>query len=183
MTSVTLSRSSHGYLCKRDTSEVDFARVNAHLGRLRHKYASNLATFKALQGEQHPWCKPDGKGKLPGSADKGHTLISRILHSLRKRRGDPGSTTGATAKAVAGGTGTVDLTDETELLWHGAITLGGQKVEVDFDTGSSDIILNQGSYTPGTTANKTGKTFSTGYGDGTTAKGSVRSGTCGEKCR
>jgi hypothetical protein len=33
--------------------------------------------------------------------------------------------------------------------------------------------LNQGSYKPSAQATKTGKTFQTGYGDGTTAKGQV----------
>ena len=39
--------------------------------------------------------------------------------------------------------------------------------------GSADVIVNKNAYTPGSTAKDTGKTFSTAYGDGTTASGSV----------
>lgn len=38
---------------------------------------------------------------------------------------------------------------------------------------SADTLVNPGSYTPGSTAVDTGMTFSTAYGDGTTAQGDV----------
>lgn len=31
-------------------------------------------------------------------------------------------------------TGSVSLTDEKEELWHGAISFGGQSIQIDFDT-------------------------------------------------
>lgn len=42
--------------------------------------------------------------------------------------------------------------------------MGGQSVLVDFDTGSSDIVINQGSYTPSSSSTKTSKTFQNSYG-------------------
>lgn len=71
-------------------------------------------------------------------------------------------------------TGSLSLTDiGGEELWSGPLTLGGQKIYSDYDTGSSDVIINHNSYTPGSTAKNTGRTFSTAYGDGTTASGPV----------
>jgi len=35
-------------------------------------------------------------------------------------------------------TGSVPLTDESESLWHGAITLGSTTTQCDFDTGQSE---------------------------------------------
>lgn len=70
-------------------------------------------------------------------------------------------------------TGSVPLTDVQNSLWHGAITLGSQTPQCDFDTGSADIIIQPEAYTPGSTATNTGKTFSASYGDGTMASGTV----------
>lgn len=75
--------------------------------------------------------------------------------------------------ASATNEGDVSLTDQQNELWTGTITFGGQDITIDFDTGSSDTLVNQGAYKPGTSAHKTSKTFSTSYGDGTTAKGTV----------
>lgn len=70
-------------------------------------------------------------------------------------------------------TGTVALTDVQNNLWHGAITLGGQTSQCDFDTGSADIIVESAAYKPGSSATNTGQTFSASYGDGTMASGKV----------
>lgn len=71
-------------------------------------------------------------------------------------------------------TGSVSLTDiGNEELWSGPVTFGSQQIYVDFDTGSADVIVNHNSYSPGSTAKKTGRTFRTAYGDGTTATGPV----------
>lgn len=133
MTSISLSR-KHNILLKPNSQEIDFGRVNAHLGRLRTKYQGNLATFKAVSGQQHPWYKATPTTK--------ETFLNRILHSLRggKKGGSTGKQTGSNGSTSAnGGTGNVPLVDESEELWHGPITLGGQTIQVDFDTGSSDV--------------------------------------------
>ncbi|KAL9933762.1 hypothetical protein V8E36_007420 [Tilletia maclaganii] len=74
-------------------------------------------------------------------------------------------------------TGTVSLSDVSENLWVGTIAYGtpAQSIKIDFDTGSADTLVNPGAYSPGSssTSKKTSKTFSTAYGDGTTARGTV----------
>ncbi|KAL9933761.1 hypothetical protein V8E36_007419 [Tilletia maclaganii] len=74
-------------------------------------------------------------------------------------------------------TGTVSLSDVSENLWVGTIAYGtpAQSIKIDFDTGSADTLVNPGAYSPGSssTSSRTSKTFSTSYGDGTTAQGTV----------
>ncbi|KAN0066300.1 hypothetical protein ACQY0O_000394 [Thecaphora frezii] len=124
------------------TSEVNFAKVTAHLDRLRAKYAKNLENYERNTGARH-----QKKRDLP--------------EHLQKRA-----------------TGSVALTDqEDELLWTGKIAYGtpAQAFSIDFDTGSSDTLVNAGAYKPGSssTSVRTSKTFSTAYGDGTKASGTV----------
>lgn len=132
MTTISLSRKQN-LLLKPNSQEIDFSRVNAHLGRLRTKYQGNLATFKATSGQQHPWYKSTSNTKP--------TFLNRILSSLRggKKGGSTGNKQNGSNSSANGGTGNVPLTDESEELWHGPITLGGQTIQVDFDTGSSDV--------------------------------------------
>lgn len=150
---------------RRDTSftfansnEVDFTKTTAHVKKIKSKYQSTLASYKANTGKAHPL----------------EALI--IDPSVEKRA--PKSTKSAGAKTKnskvdAVTTGSVSLTDVQDSLWHGAITLGSSTMQCDFDTGSADIIINKSAYTPGSSAIKTGRTFEATYGDGTTASGSV----------
>jgi hypothetical protein len=88
--------------------------------KLQHKVERNFDAFKAKTGHQHPLRKKTSTSPL----------------SFIKQKFKP------SVKAAAAGTGTVGsepLTDESEELWHGPITLGGQMIQVDFDTGSSDV--------------------------------------------
>lgn len=69
--------------------------------------------------------------------------------------------------------GVVALKDIEDNLWTGIITFGGQDIHIDFDTGSSDTVVNKTAYTPGKTAHKTDVRWKVGYGDGTKAEGSL----------
>lgn len=135
MTNISLSR-KHNLLLKPNSEEIDFGRVNAHLGRLRTKYQGNLATFKAVSGQEHPWYVNTPHTK--------QSFLNRILSSLRGgKKGSSTSKPNGTTNSANGGTGNVPLVDESEELWHGPITLGGQTIQVDFDTGSSDVSKNE----------------------------------------
>ncbi|CDU23659.1 related to pepsin precursor (aspartate protease) [Sporisorium scitamineum] len=75
-------------------------------------------------------------------------------------------------------TGSVALTDQEDgELWTGVISYGTpqQSFSIDFDTGSSDLIANPGSYTPSqsSTSATNGDTFYDSYGDGSTAQGTI----------
>ncbi|SPO20613.1 related to pepsin precursor (aspartate protease) [Ustilago trichophora] len=75
-------------------------------------------------------------------------------------------------------TGSVGLTDQQNgELWTGTMAYGtpAQSFSIDFDTGSSDTLVNPGAYTPSSssTSRTSGDTFSTSYGDGTTASGTI----------
>ncbi|TKY90082.1 hypothetical protein EX895_000080 [Sporisorium graminicola] len=75
-------------------------------------------------------------------------------------------------------TGSVALTDQEDgELWTGTLAFGTpqQSLTIDFDTGSSDMIANPGSYNPSqsSTSATNGDTFSDSYGDGSTAQGTI----------
>lgn len=75
-------------------------------------------------------------------------------------------------------TGSVGLTDQQGgELWTGTMAYGtpAQSFSIDFDTGSSDTLVNPGAYNPSasSTSKTNGDTFSTAYGDGTTAQGTI----------
>ncbi|KAK0542980.1 hypothetical protein OC846_006349 [Tilletia horrida] len=126
-------------LRKPNSTQVDFAKVSAHMNQLRAKYARTLDNFKANTGAEH-------KLRVPVPAHKRST-------------------------------GRVSLSDVQESLWVGTIAYGtpAQSIPIDFDTGSADTLVNPGAYVPSqsSTSRKTSKTFSTAYGDGTTAQGTV----------
>ncbi|KAE8203772.1 hypothetical protein A4X06_0g1929 [Tilletia controversa] len=145
-------------LTKPDSDQVDFEKVYAHLGHLRTKYEKNLDSFLANTGVEHPLrvavparksgAKGKGKGQVPGKG-----------------------------KSKGPGTGTVPLTDVHESLWTGTLAYGTppQNIKVDFDTGSADTLVIPGAYDPhaSSTSVRTEQTFSTAYGDGTNARGTV----------
>ena len=66
----------------------------------------------------------------------------------------------------------LDVVDDGQ-LWTGPVSFGGQKFDLDFDTGSADVIVNPGAYHPSGSAKNTHTGFSTAYADGTSAKGDV----------
>ncbi|SNX81364.1 related to pepsin precursor (aspartate protease) [Melanopsichium pennsylvanicum] len=75
-------------------------------------------------------------------------------------------------------TGTVGLTDQQGgELWTGTMAYGtpAQSFQIDFDTGSSDTLVNNGVFKPSasSTSKTNGDTFQTSYGDGTTAQGTI----------
>ncbi|KAL4399939.1 aspartic-type endopeptidase [Malassezia pachydermatis] len=73
-------------------------------------------------------------------------------------------------------TGEIGLEDvNQEQLWAGQVSYGGQKMYVDFDTGSADTLVNPAAYSPSksSTSKNTHHSFRTAYGDGTTAAGTI----------
>ncbi|KAK0548817.1 hypothetical protein OC846_004329 [Tilletia horrida] len=100
---------------------------------------------------------------------------SRNLKAVQKNTGKPHPLASKSATAPAKrGVGNNPLTSqENNALWTGPISFGGQQMTVDFDTGSADCLVGPGAYSPGYSAQDTGKQFSTSYGDGTTASGEV----------
>jgi cathepsin D len=92
---------------------------------------------------------------------------STAYHSLRKRESS-----------------SISLKSEASLLWYGEITVGSQTFTVDFDTGSSDLILPGSNCTEHCTGHtpyipnskesvKTSEIFTITYGDGSTIRGNV----------
>ncbi|KAL4399117.1 aspartic-type endopeptidase [Malassezia pachydermatis] len=74
--------------------------------------------------------------------------------------------------------GAVDLVDiKHEVEWAGQLAYGSplQSIYVDFDTGSSDTLVNPGTYDPSKskTSKKTSDKFEALYGDGTAANGTI----------
>lgn len=57
---------------------------------------------------------------------------------------------------------TLPLTEQQSgSFWSGNVNIGGKTLAIDFDTGSTDALVN---YTPGSGATRTSKTFSNSYG-------------------
>ncbi|KAI0280403.1 acid protease [Russula aff. rugulosa BPL654] len=126
---------------------IDPSKLHSRVRRSVAKIQEGFATYKRNTGVPHP---------LSGS----------IQLSRRASGGDP-------------------LTDDSALLWFGAISVGTppRSFTVDFDTGSSDLFLPSPScdsscsghkvYDPNasSTAHNISKTFSLGFGDGSTVDG------------
>ena len=139
-----IALSKRNNLLKRDSDEVDLDKVSTHLNRVAAKYQNSLSSLLANTGLD----LTKDIALLQG--------VSKLAIPIQKR---------------AGKTGSVSLaTDST--LWHGAISYGGQRFQIDFDTGSADTIVNPDAYHPGSSAKASGQ-FTTQYGDGTTSEGQV----------
>ncbi|CAD6887487.1 unnamed protein product [Tilletia controversa] len=124
--------------------------------------------------------KPDSDkvdfGKVSAHLDQLRSKYAKSLDNFRANTGKDHPLRVA-VPAHKRSTGTVALTDVQENLWVGTLAYGtpAQSIKVDFDTGSADTLVNPGAYSPGSssTSVRTSKTFSTAYGDGTTASGTV----------
>ena len=128
------------------TDQIDWAKVDAHMSSLRAKYAKSMANYEKNTGKVHP---------------QKRELSAEALSKRAKR-----------------GTGSVGLTDQQQgELWTGTMAYGtpAQSFQIDFDTGSSDTLVNNGVFNPAasSTSRTNGDTFSTAYGDGTTAQGTI----------
>ncbi|KAL9933765.1 hypothetical protein V8E36_007423 [Tilletia maclaganii] len=134
-----------------------------------------------------PITKRNGHLNKPGSTrlDRnkllGHLkhLRGKHVHNLDTYRSNTGTAhpyrPGRPRKQHVRATSKLGLNNVDDFLWMGTILLGTppQPVNVQFDTGSADTLLNPGVYQPNNSATsaKTSRTFSTFYGDGTTAAG------------
>lgn len=128
--------------------KMNFKSLTHHVKTLDTKYVNAMKNYKKNTGKDHP--------------------LQR--HQSMHRRDEGNSTSGAQ------GSNELPLQDiGNELLWAGEVSFGGQTMMVDFDTGSSDLLVNPDAYDPSKSqsAKDTGKQFETGYGDGTQAQGNI----------
>ena len=91
-----------------------------------------------------------------------HHPLFRHVKGLLDKRGDQ--------------SGEIELKDINKgLMWAGQVEFGGQKMYVDFDTGSADTLVNPTAYDPhkSQSSKNTHKPFQTAYGDGTKATGTI----------
>ncbi|KAL4402755.1 aspartic-type endopeptidase [Malassezia pachydermatis] len=79
------------------------------------------------------------------------------------------------AKRSSGDVGLIDINEQLE--WSGKVQFGSpaQSIYFDFDTGSSDTLVDPGSYDPSASYSsmRTSGKFSAAYGDGTSASGTI----------
>lgn len=95
--------------------------------------------------------------------DKVASHISSITSKYAQTLSNLESNDGSKRKKRA--SSTIGLTpQQQQSFWSGSVQLGGQTLSIDFDTGSSDTVINEGAYKPGSTATKTSKTFQNSYG-------------------
>ncbi|KAK0519166.1 hypothetical protein OC834_007475 [Tilletia horrida] len=140
------------------------------------KVISIPMTRRTTAGLAHP----DGKVNFGAVAKHLDGLRAKYDRNLKSYASNTGKThplaSGKAAAPSKRGVGNDPLTaQESGALWTGPISFGGQSFNIDFDTGSADCLVGPGNYDPSQSysSQDTGRTFSTAYGDGTTASGEI----------
>ncbi|KAK3175858.1 hypothetical protein OEA41_007180 [Lepraria neglecta] len=129
---------------------------------------------------------PQGQPKLPGKKIAGPIALARVYGKYGK--GAPASVNTAASAAAGSDDGTVPADPEQyDQAYLEAVTIGGQTLNLDFDTGSSDLWVfsselpaneqsNHAIYNPASSSTAkqlSGETWSISYGDGSSASGNV----------
>ncbi|KAL9075017.1 MAG: hypothetical protein Q9161_001948 [Pseudevernia consocians] len=132
---------------------------------------------------------PQGPPKLQGRKIAGPIALARVYGKYAKIGANAPATVNAAASKAAGtDDGTVVASPEQyDQAYLESVTVGGQTLNLDFDTGSSDLWVfsselpaneqtGHNIYNPAnskTSAVDTGETWSISYGDGSSASGNV----------
>ncbi|KAL2037093.1 hypothetical protein N7G274_010220 [Stereocaulon virgatum] len=127
-----------------------------------------------------------GQPALPGKKIAGPIALARVYGKFDKTA--PANVSSAASAAAGSDDGTVPADPEQfDQAYLEAVTIGGQTLNLDFDTGSSDLWVfsselpaseqaNHAIYNPansGTSKKLPGETWSIKYGDGSSASGDV----------
>ncbi|KAF8837186.1 acid protease [Paxillus ammoniavirescens] len=182
------------------TSCVNKQFLKAHVQRIAKKYRSTLAAYELNTGSPHPLSQVGSglsEGFLDGLTPGSHISILPTLKMEKRRRWDVDTTSDApsTPSAPLGVSEVVQrrhtkrddisLAEVNSNMWMGTVSVGTppKNFTVDFDTGSSDLILPAQScgstcdghtrYDPTQSSSSTNmsKTFSMAYGDGSNVGG------------
>ncbi|KAL4079471.1 aspartic peptidase domain-containing protein [Scleroderma citrinum] len=154
--------------------------LKAHLQRIVNKYHSTFTAYESNIGSPHPLARTS----LPA-----YNLDQPVKRFLKRRRGrvDNLGPSPQVAKRDPESLGAVSLTEVNGDMWIGTISIGTppQSFTVDFDTGSSDLLIpsitcnttcsGHRRYDPNqsTTSHGVNGSFSIRYGDGSTAVGEL----------
>ncbi|CAF9938285.1 Type I transmembrane sorting receptor [Imshaugia aleurites] len=132
---------------------------------------------------------PQGPPKLQGKKIAGPIALARVYGKYARIGANaPAQVNAAASKAAGTNDGTVVASPEQyDQAYLESVTVGGQTLNLDFDTGSSDLWVfsselpaneqtGHNIYNPAnspTSAVDTGETWSISYGDGSSASGNV----------